>query len=179
MILCCSRSPSAREQSSCVQVSSKAWKVPPTFATATGKLSISTFSTCPGWMLLAFATVTNRAMSVSFLTASIRAAGTELSRVLRGRSRRRSAPGAARAPGSGRSRAAVLIVPARDLVAGREPDGAMAPHEAHQLFEKGHARGATADERMAGQDEAAVLLVHRRELAAPHLEHATRVGDRV
>src|SRR4029453_4071603 len=72
-----SRSPSAREQSSCVQVSSNAWKVPPTFATATGKLSISTLSTSPGWLLFALATVTNRAMCVSFLAAP-RPAGPQL-----------------------------------------------------------------------------------------------------
>jgi hypothetical protein len=49
----------------------------------------------------------------------------------------------------------------------------------HQLLEERDAGGAPADERVAGQDVAAVLGVHRRELPAPQVEDAGRIGDGV
>src|SRR5438309_7194014 len=147
-------SPSASEQSSWLHVSSNAWKVPPTFATATGRLSISTLIIWPGWMLSAFATVTNRAMESPFLAP----------RVVR-----RSAPSALAAPHRRRARPAVLVVPARDVLARGEPHAALPPHVRDELFDQGDARRPPADEGMARQHEASVLAVHRDELLAPHL----------
>src|SRR5213593_1012996 len=182
-------SPSASEQSSWVHVSSNAWKVPPTFATATGKLSISTLIIWPGWMLSAFATVTNRAMSCPFPWARCRrvgatidnAGGGVLSSARGGVSRRcrGSAAGALPAPRRRRSRPSVLVVPARHLLARGEPHAALAAHVADEVLDQGHPRGAAADERVAREHEATVLTVHRDELLAPHLEYSARVGDRV
>ena len=70
-------------------------------------------------------------------------------------------------------------MPAGHLLAGGEPHAAGAAHVGHQVLQQGNAGGAPAHEGVAGQHEAAVLRVHRRELLAPHLEHPARVGDRV
>src|SRR5258706_2788747 len=163
-------SPSASEQSSCVHVSSNAWKVPPTFATATGRLSISTLIIWPGWMLSAFATVTNRGIWLSFPLSAIvgesgRRCGSARGALRAARRRRRGA------------RSSVLVVPARDFLAGREPDAALPAHVRDELLDQRHPRRPPADERVARQHEAAVLLVHRDEFLAPHLQHAAGIGD--
>src|SRR5438067_608741 len=62
----------ASEQSSWLHVSSNAWKILLTVATATGRLSSLTWIICLVWMLCVFAMVTTRFMSavLSFLRAS-------------------------------------------------------------------------------------------------------------
>src|SRR5439155_18251634 len=62
-----------------------------------------------------------------------------------------------------------LRVPAGDGLARREPDAPRASHVADQILEERDPRGAAADVGVAGQDEAAVLLVHPGELAAPEV----------
>src|SRR4030095_1480957 len=103
-----------------------------------------------------------------------------------------SAPGPGRGPAASgplRRRAAGAVrrayralagrVPRRDLLAGGEPHAAELPHVSHEVFHELDARGASADERMAGEDEGAVLRVHAREFLAPHLEDAAGIGDGV
>src|SRR2546425_6930582 len=112
---------------------------------------------CPGWMLSAFATVTNRAMGVS-----------SQSRVGR---RSLSAFGARPATRGRRRRAPARVVPAGHVLARREPDAALASHVSDQVLDQRHPGGAPAHERMAREHEAAVLTVHAEEFPAPHLEN--------
>src|SRR5204863_10042607 len=76
-------------------------------------------------------------------------------------------------------RAALGFVPPRDLLAGGEPDTFRLAHEFHEVFDELHARGASADEGMTREHEAAVLLVHGRELGRPEVEDPRRIGDDV
>src|SRR5690242_11931652 len=76
-------------------------------------------------------------------------------------------------------RAALLRVPLRDLLTGREPDALLASHELHEVLEELHARGAAADEGVAREHEARVLTVHGPELGGPEVEHARGIGDDV
>src|SRR5919204_1830061 len=76
-------------------------------------------------------------------------------------------------------RAALRLVPLRDLVARREPHAALTPYELHEVLDELHAGGTAADERVAREHEAAVLLVHGRELRGPQIEDARGVGDHV
>src|SRR5947207_15917097 len=76
-------------------------------------------------------------------------------------------------------RAALRFVPPRDLLAGGEPDPFRLAHEFHEVFEELHARGPPADEGVARQHEAGVLLVHRGELRGPEVEDPRGIRDDV
>src|SRR2546427_6727498 len=84
-----------------------------------------------------------------------------------------------RASSAALRRAALRLVPLRDLLARREPHARVPPHELHEILDELHARGAAADERVAREHEAAVLLVHGRELRGPEVEDARGIGDHV
>src|SRR5438046_6268422 len=61
-------------------------------------------------------------------------------------------------------RPALRAVPLRDVLAGGEPDARAPPHELHEVLDELHARGAAADERVAGQHEAGVLRSEERRV---------------
>src|SRR5713226_917330 len=82
-------------------------------------------------------------------------------------------------PSLGHRGALAARVPARHLLARGEPHAAEAAHEGHEVRQERDPLRAPAHEGMAGQDEAAILGVHRGELLAPHLQHPARVGDGV